>query len=169
MGSTFVSHTVSSEHLDSGECLGCRHFDPWHLTNDHMWRGVHVVTYTHESGMLPQNDLYGHQGHPSMDPQFQVRSFVRMWMMNVVVFPVSMCVGFSPVSIVIISCSNTETWSLTVQGRGFKSCSLVVESSAVYEELIPHCILVFEGETNGIFPRCPLRDELTTFPWLRLR
>ena len=38
---------------------------------------------------------------------------------------VRMYVGFSPGSITIISCVNTEGWSLTVQDRGFKSCSLV--------------------------------------------
>ncbi len=38
----------------------------------------------------------------------------------------SIHVRFSPDSIPIISCANTEGWSLTVQGRGFKSCSLVV-------------------------------------------
>ncbi len=37
-----------------------------------------------------------------------------------------MSVGFSPGSIAIISCANTAGWSLTAQGRGFKSCSLVV-------------------------------------------
>jgi hypothetical protein len=46
--------------------------------------------------------------------------------MKDVVFQVSMCVGFSPGSIAIISCANTEGRSLTTQGRGFKSCSLVV-------------------------------------------
>ncbi len=46
--------------------------------------------------------------------------------MKTVIFQVSMCVDFSPGSIVIISCDNTEEWSLTSQGRGFKSCSLVV-------------------------------------------
>jgi hypothetical protein len=48
-----------------------------------------------------------------------------IWLMKVVVFQVSMCVGFSPGSIVIISCANTEGWSLTAQGRGFKSFSIV--------------------------------------------
>ena len=48
-----------------------------------------------------------------------------IWLMKAVVFQVSMCLGFSPGSIAIISCANTEGWSLTAQGRGFKSCSLV--------------------------------------------
>ncbi len=48
-----------------------------------------------------------------------------IWLMKDVVFQVSMSVGFSPGSITIISCANTEGWSLTVQGRGFKSRSLV--------------------------------------------
>jgi hypothetical protein len=45
--------------------------------------------------------------------------------MKDVVFQVSMHLEDSPGSIVIISCANTEGWSLTVQDRGFKSCSLV--------------------------------------------
>ena len=63
-----------------------------------------------------------------------------MWVMKVVGFQVRMSVGFLPDSIVIISCVNTEGWSLTEQGRGFKSCSLVGElssgKSSVSEELI---------------------------------
>jgi hypothetical protein len=45
--------------------------------------------------------------------------------MKDVVFQVNMSVGFSPGSITIISYANTEGWSLTETGRGFKSCSLV--------------------------------------------
>ncbi len=45
--------------------------------------------------------------------------------MKVVGFQVTMCVDFSPDSIVIISCTHTEGWSLTTQDRGFKSCSTV--------------------------------------------
>ena len=50
---------------------------------------------------------------------------VWIWVMKAVVFQVNMSVGFSPDSIVIISCASTEDWSLTTEGRGFKSCSLV--------------------------------------------
>jgi hypothetical protein len=41
-------------------------------------------------------------------------------------FPSNHVRRFFTGSITIISCDSTEGWSLTVQGRGFKSCTLVV-------------------------------------------
>ncbi len=52
-------------------------------------------------------------------------TLARIKLRKVIVFQVSMSVGFSPGSITIISCAKTEGWSVTSQGRGFKSCSIV--------------------------------------------
>jgi hypothetical protein len=78
-----------------------------------------------------------------------------IWLRKAVVFQVSMYVGFSPGSIVIISCPNTEGWSLTAQGRGFKSCSLVVWKNFVVRRAncssIRVLIRVFEALSIFVF------------------
>jgi hypothetical protein len=66
--------------------------------------------------------------------------------MKVVDFQVTIRVGFSPGSITIISCVNTAGWSLTLEVRGFKSCSLV---GSIIEAVSIYCLKLCAGSLDA--------------------